>query len=168
MLTIGKLIEAITGKEFDRLVMPITDVVIDSRQVKPGALFIALPGEKVDGHDFVNHAFEAGAIAALVDKDLDHAAEVIDLRTLKPLDKDMILDSLEKTGRVVIVHEAPRTLGYGAELSAIITERCILRLKAPVLRVAGYDVTPPLARLENYYLPDPLRVIMAIHKVMTF
>jgi UDP-N-acetylmuramoyl-tripeptide--D-alanyl-D-alanine ligase len=83
MLTVGKLIEAITGKEFDRLVMPITDVVIDSRQVKPGALFIALPGEKVDGHDFVNPAFEAGAVAALVDKDLDHAAEVIDLRSAK-------------------------------------------------------------------------------------
>jgi UDP-N-acetylmuramoyl-tripeptide--D-alanyl-D-alanine ligase len=83
MLTIGKLIEAITGKEFNQLVMPITDVVIDSRQVKPGALFIALPGEKVDGHDFVNHAFEAGAVAALVDKDLDLSAEVIDLRSVK-------------------------------------------------------------------------------------
>jgi UDP-N-acetylmuramoyl-tripeptide--D-alanyl-D-alanine ligase len=83
MLTIGKLIEAITGKEFNQLVMPITDVVIDSRQVKPGALFIALPGEKVDGHDFVNHAFEAGAVAALVDKDLDLSGEVIDLRSVK-------------------------------------------------------------------------------------
>ena len=94
--------------------------------------------------------------------------EVIDLRTLKPFDKDTILASLEKTGRVVIVHEAPRTLGFGAELSAFINERCILRLKAPVLRVTGYDVTPPLARLENYYIPDPFRVILAIRKVMTF
>jgi UDP-N-acetylmuramoyl-tripeptide--D-alanyl-D-alanine ligase len=83
MLTLGKLLEAITGEEFNQLVIPITDVVIDSRQVKPGALFIALPGENVDGHDFVANAFEAGAVAALVDKDLDLPAEVIDLRSAK-------------------------------------------------------------------------------------
>jgi UDP-N-acetylmuramoyl-tripeptide--D-alanyl-D-alanine ligase len=83
MLTLGILLEAITGEEFNQLVIPITDVVIDSRQVKPGALFIALPGENVDGHDFVANAFEAGAVAALVDKDLDLSAEVIDLRSAK-------------------------------------------------------------------------------------
>jgi UDP-N-acetylmuramoyl-tripeptide--D-alanyl-D-alanine ligase len=85
MLTLGKLIEAITGQEYSQLVVPITNVAIDSRQVQAGALFIALPGENVDGHDFVRDAFEAGAVAAIVDKDLDLAAEVIDLRTSESL-----------------------------------------------------------------------------------
>ncbi|MHA1713989.1 MAG: alpha-ketoacid dehydrogenase subunit beta [Candidatus Ranarchaeia archaeon] len=94
--------------------------------------------------------------------------EVIDLRTLKPFDKDAVLASSDKTGRVVIVHEAPRTLGFGAEISALINERALLRLKAPVLRVTGYDTPPPLARLEDYYLPDSVRIIFAIRRVMTF
>ncbi len=95
-------------------------------------------------------------------------AEVLDLRTLSPVDKDAVLLTAEKTGRVVIVHEAPRTLGFGAELSALIAERNILCLKAPVTRVTGYDIIPPLAKLEKYYIPDHHKVKMAVQKIMEF
>jgi UDP-N-acetylmuramoyl-tripeptide--D-alanyl-D-alanine ligase len=84
MLTLGKLLEAITGNEISQLAVPLADVVIDSRQVKPGALFVALPGEYVNGHDFVGKAFELGAAVALVDQDMDLSAEVIDLREPVP------------------------------------------------------------------------------------
>lgn len=84
MLTVEKFIESITGNELSGLDLPITEVIIDSRQAKPGALFIALPGEHVDGHEYVKTAFEAGAIAALVDKDLDVTGTVIDLRQSLP------------------------------------------------------------------------------------
>jgi UDP-N-acetylmuramoyl-tripeptide--D-alanyl-D-alanine ligase len=80
MLTLANILEAITGNEISGLVLPIAGVVIDSRQVTPGALFVALPGERVDGHEFVGKAFEAGAAVALVDRDLDLQATTIDLR----------------------------------------------------------------------------------------
>ncbi|WP_297215007.1 alpha-ketoacid dehydrogenase subunit beta [Thermoplasma sp.] len=93
--------------------------------------------------------------------------EVIDLRTIVPMDRDTILNSVKKTGRVVIVHEAPRTLGVGAEISAMISERAIEYLYAPILRVTGPD-TPFPYRLEDYYLPNEARISAAIEKVMTF
>ncbi|PYB67582.1 alpha-ketoacid dehydrogenase subunit beta [Thermoplasma sp. Kam2015] len=93
--------------------------------------------------------------------------EVIDLRTIVPMDRDTILNSVKKTGRVVIVHEAPRTLGVGAEISAMISERAIEYLYAPILRVTGPD-TPFPYRLEDYYLPNEARISVAIEKVMTF
>lgn len=144
------------------------DVPDDPYRIPLGKAHIANPGKDVtliSWGAMVPVCLHAAQQIAQAD---GTSVEVIDLRTLKPLDIDTILTSLDKTQRVVIVHEAPRTLGYGAELSALITERSILRLKAPVLRVTGYDVTPPLARLEDYYYPDPLRVILAIRKVMTF
>ena len=94
-------------------------------------------------------------------------AEVIDLRTLVPLDAAAVLASVQKTGRVVILHEAPRTCGYGAELSALIAERALTSLQAPVLRVTGYD-TPFPYTLEHSYLPDSPRVLRAIEHVMSY
>lgn len=94
--------------------------------------------------------------------------EVIDLRTLSPLDLDAILKSVEKTGRAVIVHEAPRTLGLGAELSALLSEKALLHLKAPLERVTGWDVPYPLYKLENHYLPSAARVEKAINNLMHF
>jgi 2-oxoisovalerate dehydrogenase E1 component beta subunit len=88
-------------------------------------------------------------------------AEVVDLRTLVPLDEAALLASVEKTGRAVIVHEAPRFCGYGAELAAIMAEKCLYSLKAPVLRVTGWDTPFPYA-LENLYLPSPERIAHAI------
>jgi len=95
-------------------------------------------------------------------------AEVIDLMTLQPFDEETILNSVKKTGRVVIVHEAPKTCGFGAELSATIAEEDILYLKAPILRVTGYDVIIPLPKLEDYYLPSVERIRKAIDEVLKY
>ena len=94
------------------------------------------------------------------------AAEVIDVATLKPLDIDTILASVAKTGRCVIVHEAPRTAGFGAEIAANIAERGLYSLLAPVQRVTGYDVVVPLFRLENQYLPSAERLVSAVRKTL--
>ncbi|HEX3905546.1 MAG TPA: alpha-ketoacid dehydrogenase subunit beta [Polyangia bacterium] len=93
--------------------------------------------------------------------------EVIDLRTLVPFDEATILASVRKTSRVVIVHEAPRTSGFGAELSATIAEKAILSLDAPILRVTGFD-TPFPYTLEAEYLPDADRILDAVERVVSF
>ncbi|HMC94164.1 MAG TPA: alpha-ketoacid dehydrogenase subunit beta [Polyangia bacterium] len=93
--------------------------------------------------------------------------EVIDLRTLVPFDEGAILASVKKTGRVVIVHEAPRTSGFGAELAATIAEKAILHLEAPILRVTGFD-TPFPYTLEHEYLPDADRILDAVGRVLSF
>jgi pyruvate dehydrogenase E1 component beta subunit len=93
--------------------------------------------------------------------------EVIDLRTLMPLDLPTVLESVKKTGRACVVYEAPRTCGYGAELIALIQERALLHLEAPIARVAGLD-TPFPYTLEHEYLPDAQRVVSALKKTMEF
>ncbi len=95
------------------------------------------------------------------------SVEVLDLRTLVPLDVDAVLASVTRTGRAVILHEAPRTCGYGAELAAILAERALTSLQAPVLRVTGYD-TPFPYTLEHTYLPDAPRVLRALEHVMAY
>src|SRR5215469_9382695 len=95
-------------------------------------------------------------------------AEVIDLATLKPYDEQTILDSVAKTGRCVIVHEAARTGGFGAEIAALIAERGLLSLLAPVLRVTGYDTVIPLPRLERQYMPSVARIAAAVRKTCKF
>jgi pyruvate dehydrogenase E1 component beta subunit len=94
--------------------------------------------------------------------------EVIDLRTLNPLDLETILASVEKTGRAVVVHEAPRTNGFGGEIAALIGEHALLHLEAPVKRVAGFDVVFPLAKNENLYLPTRDRVAAAVRSTLEF
>ena len=103
-----------------------------------------------------------------LEKVKDTSVELIDLRTLSPLDEKIIIDSVKKTGRAVIVHEEPRTLGPGAELIARINEKAFLSLEAPVKRVTGYDVPVPLPKLEDYYLPDAEKVANAIKEVAAF
>ena len=93
--------------------------------------------------------------------------EILDLRTLAPLDEATILASVEKTGRLVAVHEAPRTGGLGAELAALVAERAILHLEAPVLRVTGYDTPVPYA-LEAVHRPDVERIERAIREAVGF
>ncbi|MDH5203173.1 MAG: alpha-ketoacid dehydrogenase subunit beta [Nitrospirota bacterium] len=95
-------------------------------------------------------------------------AEVIDLMTLSPFDEETVYKSVKKTGRVVIVHEAPKTCGFGAELSASIAEEAMLYLKAPILRVTGYDVVMPLPKFEDYYMPSVERIRKAIEEVMKY
>ena len=93
--------------------------------------------------------------------------EVIDLRSLQPLDLDALVASVTKTGRAVIVHEAPRTCGFGPELSALLQERCFLHLEAPIARVTGFD-TPFPYTLENEYLPRAPRILRALREVARF
>ncbi|HLC59970.1 MAG TPA: alpha-ketoacid dehydrogenase subunit beta [Candidatus Nanoarchaeia archaeon] len=97
-----------------------------------------------------------------------YSVELIDLRTINPYDAETILNSVKKTGRCVIAHEAQRTCGFAAELTAAINEKVLLNLQAPVVRVTGPDVSVPLAKLEGYYLPDANRIIKGIEKVMSF
>jgi len=111
----------------------------------------------------VHTALEAGEKGAAQGYDL----EIIDLRTLLPYDIDAILTSVRKTGRVVVVHEAPRTCGFGAELAATIQEKAILSLEAPILRVTGFD-TPFPYTLEHEYLPDANRILDAVERVVSF
>ena len=96
------------------------------------------------------------------------SVELIDLRTLSPLDEETIINSVKKTGRVTIVHEAPKFLGLASEISAIINEKALLSLEAPIERVTGWDVVIPLPKLENYYFPDDKRIEKAIRKVASF
>ena len=95
-------------------------------------------------------------------------AEVIRLATLKPYDERTVLDSVAKTGRCVIVHEAARTGGFGAEIAALIAERGLLSLQAPVIRVTGYDTVIPLPRLERHYMPSVARIVAAAGKACKF
>lgn len=95
-------------------------------------------------------------------------AEVIDLRTIAPFDADAITASVQKTGRAVIVHEAPQTGGVGAELAATLMERAFLSLEAPIERVTGYDTPYPLGVFEDRYLPDAGRLLAALRRVMAY
>ncbi|HST26004.1 MAG TPA: alpha-ketoacid dehydrogenase subunit beta [Gaiellaceae bacterium] len=94
--------------------------------------------------------------------------EVLDLRTLKPLDEGALLASAAKTGRVVVVQEAPRMCGYAAEIAAVLAEKAILDLRGPVLRVTGYDVPYPYWKLEDAYMPSVARVADAVRKLLSF
>jgi len=94
--------------------------------------------------------------------------EIIDLRTISPMDVEAVVNSIRKTGRGVIVHEAPKTCGLGAEIIALINEKAFLSLQAPIERVTGFDIPMPLLKSEHYYLPNPKRIVMAVKKVMNF
>lgn len=95
-------------------------------------------------------------------------AEVIDLRTLSPLDSESIIDSVKRTHRAVVVHEAPASCGVGAEIVARINERALVYLEAPVHRVTGFDTVMPLPKLEKFYLPNAERVMEAVNRVVNF
>lgn len=99
-------------------------------------------------------------------EDLGVSVEVIDVRTLSPLDRDGITASVEKTGRAVVVHEAPLTGGIGGEIAASIQERCLYSLAAPVQRVTGWDTVFPLKRSEAHYLPSVDQIITAANKTL--
>jgi pyruvate dehydrogenase E1 component beta subunit len=98
----------------------------------------------------------------------DADIEVIDLQSLSPLDIDTVAASVERTGRLVVVHEASSNVGLGAEIAAQVTERCFYSLESPVLRVTGYDVPYPASRLEEHFLPDLDRVLDAVDRAMAY
>ena len=97
-----------------------------------------------------------------------HSVELIDLRTINPYDAETIISSVKKTGRCVIAHEAIKTCGFAAEIMACINEKALLSLEAPVVRVTSPDAPMPLAKLENYHIPDVSRILKGIDKVMSF
>ncbi|MEU7690978.1 alpha-ketoacid dehydrogenase subunit beta [Microbispora hainanensis] len=105
--------------------------------------------------------------AAAAEED-GRSIEVIDLRSLNPLDVDVLTESVTRTGRCVVAHEAPVFTGYGAELAARITERCFYSLEAPVLRVGGFSTPYPPSRLEDHYLPDLDRVLDAVDRTFAY
>jgi pyruvate dehydrogenase E1 component beta subunit len=111
----------------------------------------------------VNVALEA---AKKAQQEMGTSCEVIDLRTIWPLDEEVIVQSVEKTGRAIIVHEAPRAGGIGAEVTAIINDKCLYSLLKPVARVTGYDTPFPVPGVEDYYLPTPGKVLAALKEVM--
>jgi pyruvate/2-oxoglutarate/acetoin dehydrogenase E1 component len=96
---------------------------------------------------------------------LDVSCEILDIRSLRPLDEEAVLASVAKTGRAVVVHEAPRTVGFGAELVALLAEKAIFDLQGPVLRVTGYDVPYPYWAIEDAYMPSPERVADAVRSL---
>ncbi len=106
------------------------------------------------------------AAAVLASEGID--AEVIDLATIKPLDMQTILQSVEKTGRCVIIHEAARTCGVGAEIAAQLAEHGLMHLLAPVQRVTGYDTVMPLYRIEQSYMIDTARIVETVKQTMEF
>jgi pyruvate/2-oxoglutarate/acetoin dehydrogenase E1 component len=110
-----------------------------------------------------------GAMVGVAERaadEVDASVEVLDLRSLKPLDEDALLASAAKTGRVVIVQEAPRVCGFAAELAAILAERALYDLRSPVLRVTGYDVPYPYWQIEDGYMPSVARVADACRRVL--
>ena len=111
-----------------------------------------------------------GAMVPLCERtadEIDASVEVVDIRSLRPLDEETILGSASKTGRVVIVHEAPRTVGFGAELAALIAEKAIFDLHGPVLRVTGFDVPYPYWKLEDAYMPSVERIVAAARELLS-
>jgi pyruvate/2-oxoglutarate/acetoin dehydrogenase E1 component len=114
-----------------------------------------------------------GSMVPLAERAADEIAteasvEVLDLRTLKPLDEAALLASAAKTGRVVVVQEAPRVCGFAAEVAAVLAEKAILDLRGPVLRVTGYDVPYPYWQLEDMYMPSVARVLDAVRRLLEF
>jgi pyruvate/2-oxoglutarate/acetoin dehydrogenase E1 component len=122
-----------------------------------------------EGDDLTLVAYGAMVgIAEAAAEALDASVEIVDVRTLKPLDEQTLLASVAKTGRVVIVQEAPRVAGFGAELAAVIAEKAILDLRGPVIRVTGFDVPYPFWQLEDAYMPSVERVTAAGRRLLEF
>jgi len=112
-----------------------------------------------------------GAMVPLAERaadalDGEASVEVVDLRSLKPLDEETLLASAAKTGRVVVVQEAPRVCGFAAEVAAVLAEKAIYDLRGPVLRVTGYDVPYPYWQLEDAYMPSVERVLNAARRLL--
>ena len=141
------------------------DVLDDGEALPLDACFVSREGRDATVVAWGAMLHEVMTAAELLEQE-GIEIEVIDAATLKPLDFETILRSVEKTGRCVIAHEAPRTCGLGAEIAAQISERALYSLLAPVKRVTGYDVVVPLSRLEMQYMPSVARIADAVRKVM--
>jgi 2-oxoisovalerate dehydrogenase E1 component beta subunit len=169
----GLLASAIRGEDPVIFMEPKAIYRKPKAEVPAGEYTIPIGEAKVvrEGRQVTVIAWSAMVLTALAAAEKGAARgfdlEVIDLRTLVPFDLERVLASVKKTGRVVIVHEAPKTSGFGAELAATIQEKAILHLEAPILRVTGFD-TPFPYTLEHEYLPDTDRVLDAVERVVSF
>ena len=143
------------------------EVPDDGRALPLDVCFVLRPGDDVT---LVSWGAVLHEVLSAADRvaELGISAEVVDVATLKPLDTRSLLDSVEKTGRCVIVHEAALSGGWGAEIAARIAEHGLMSLLAPVRRVAGYDTVMPLFRLEKHYMPSVERIVGAVESVMAF
>ena len=141
------------------------DVPEGEHVVPLGKARLALEGDDVTLVAYGSMVAVCEAAAAALE---DVSVEVLDIRSLKPLDEDALLASAAKTGRVVIVQEAPRTCGFAAELAAVLAEKAILDLRGPVLRVTGYDVPYPYWQIEDAYMPSAERVVAAARRLLEF
>ena len=140
--------------------------VPDGEHVVPlGKARLAREGDDVS---LVAYGSMVAVCEAAADALDDVSVEVLDIRSLKPLDEKALLATAAKTGRVVIVQEAPRTCGFAAELAAILAEKAMLDLRGPVLRVTGYDVPYPYWQIEDAYMPSPERVVAAVRRLLEF
>ena len=106
------------------------------------------------------------AVKMVQDKGI--STEVIDLRTISPMDRESFIQSVKKTGRILVVHEAPKTLGVGAEIISIVNEKAFLHLEAPPTRLTGFDTTFPLPRGEKHYIPSPERIAKTIEDIVKY
>jgi len=142
------------------------EVPEDEYTVEIGKAKVVSEGTDITVVTWGSMVFEC--LSALDNLPEDMSVELIDLRTLYPIDVDTIVQSVQKTGRAVIVHEAPKTCGLGAELSSLIQEHCFLHLKAPVQRVAGFDTIMPYYKLELDYLPDAKKIGEAVSQTLSY
>ena len=117
---------------------------------------------------FLTSSFVQPDAATAAAEDNGRQLEVIDLRTLAPLDLAPVYESVRKTGRAITVHEAPLNLGLGAEIAARVSEQCFFNLEAPVLRVGGFDTPYPPSRVEEEYLPDLDRVLDMVDRSLAY
>jgi pyruvate dehydrogenase E1 component beta subunit len=170
----GLLIAAIRGEDPVIFLEPSRLYRAEKQEVPEDPYEVPLRRARLvrEGKDLTIIAW--GAMVPVVEKAADTAAqngvsaEILDLRTLSPMDQEAILASVKKTGRALVVHEAPKTCGLGAEIAALIGEKALLQLEAPVLRVTGPDITIPLPKTEDYYYLNADRVAGGIREVMEF
>ncbi|EZH66838.1 2-oxoisovalerate dehydrogenase [Bacillaceae bacterium JMAK1] len=143
-----------------------TSVPSEKYTVKIGEASTLTTGEDVTILAYGNMISPALAAAKQAKENDNVNVEVVDLRTLYPLDEQTILESVEKTGRVVIVHEGHKTSGFGAELIAFINDKALFSLRNPIVRVTGYDVHVPFFSIEEHYIPNATRIYQAIDTVL--
>ncbi len=147
---------------------PKMDVPEDEYSVPIGRAKVVREGNDISLISYGAMMVPTLAAADRLQAERSTSVEVLDLRTVSPLDFDTILASVQKTGRVVVVHEAPKSLGIGAEIAATLADKGLDYLRAPVKRVTGYDTTVPLAKLEDEYIPSPERIVSAAAQILDY
>ena len=145
----------------------VGDVPIGDYEIPLGKANVCIPGEHVTLIGWGNQVNVLKKTAEIAKKELGVSCEVIDLRSLAPWDVDCVVNSVEKTGRLIVSHEAPKTGGFAGEIASTIQDRCFLSLEAPIQRVCGFDTPFPLV-YEKFYMPNHLKMMDAVKKVMEY